>query len=117
MKPDFSSEDLDCDNVLDCLYNLSRLDKEILELLKGGDEYRSKEIAEMIDRDQSTAYRSLEKLVNCGLIYKEKQTIRNGGYFFLYSSRPLKNVKEEALECIDRWYDEMKRAINDMKEV
>lgn len=117
MKPDFSPRDIDCDNVLDCLYDLSRLDKRILDLMEEGDEYRSKDIAEMIEMDQSTAYRSLEKLVNCGLIYKEKQTIRNGGYFYLYSSRPAENIKEEALECLDHWYDEMKSAIDDMKEV
>ena len=111
MKPDFNYDEINCNNVMECLYNLSTLDKKILSILSDREELRSSEIAERINKDQSTAYRSLEKLLNCGLIYKEKQTIRNGGYYFLYSRRPISKIKEEAFECIDRWYEDMKEAV------
>ncbi|MBS3817270.1 MAG: ArsR family transcriptional regulator [Candidatus Thermoplasmatota archaeon] len=114
MLPEFDKEEINCENVIECLYGLSELDKEILSLLSEGEELRSSEIAEKIDKDQSTAYRSLEKLLSCGLIYKEKHTIRNGGYYFLYSRRPLDKVKEESMRCIEDWYEEMKGAVEEL---
>ncbi len=114
MKDLIEREDLGCDIALECLYNLSTLDKRLLETLKDGDEYRSDEIAEILERDQSTAYRSLERLARCGLVYKEKQNIRNGGYFYVYSLRPLDKIKEEALECLEEWYRKMKKAIEEL---
>ena len=117
MKPDFNYDEINCSNVMECLYNLSKLDKKILSILSEGEELRSSEIAERINKDQSTAYRSLEKLLNCGLIYKEKQTIRNGGYYFLYSRRPISKIKEEAFECIDSWYQDMKEAVEEIENL
>ncbi len=117
MLPDFDVEEVDCENVLECLYNLSELDRDILSLLSEGGEYRSSKIAEELDKDQSTAYRSLQKLSKCGLIYKEKKTIRNGGYYFVYSIRAMDKVKEEAKQCIDRWHTEMHEAVEDLEKI
>ncbi len=105
------------ENVLDCLYNISDLEREILSILSDGEELRSSEIAERLDKDQSTAYRSLEKLSDCGLIYKEKQNIRNGGYFFLYSRRPLGKIKEEAKRSVEKWHEEIIDAIEDLESL
>ncbi len=117
MLPEFSEQEIDCDNVLECIYNLSDLDREVLSVLSEDEEYRSSEIAEKIDKDQSTAYRSLEKLLDCGLVYKEKKNIRNGGYYYLYSKRPLENIKEEAKTCVDQWYEEIMEAIQEMDDI
>ncbi len=114
MKPDFSVSDVDCENVLECLFDLSKLDKKVLKILNDGGEFKSKELGEELDRDQSTVYRSLENLVNCGLVYKEKHTIRNGGYYFLYSARPMDKIREEAEECLEQWYTEMKSSIEEL---
>lgn len=111
MKPDFSVSDVDCDNVLECLFDLSELDKKVLKKLNDGGEYRSSELGEKLDRDQSTVYRSLENLVSCGLVYKEKNTIRKGGYYYLYSSRPLDKIRDEAKKCLDEWYSKMSYSI------
>ncbi|MEF8873483.1 MAG: helix-turn-helix domain-containing protein [Candidatus Thermoplasmatota archaeon] len=114
MSPELRPGEIDCDNVMECLYDLTDLDKKILSVLLEQDELTSSEIAEKIDKDQSTAYRSLEKLFECGLLYKEKETIRNGGYYFQYSLRPLDKIKEEALACVESWYEEMKGSIKEM---
>ncbi|MEF8832763.1 MAG: helix-turn-helix domain-containing protein [Candidatus Thermoplasmatota archaeon] len=117
MRADLAVKEVDPENVIECIYDLSELDKEILSLLSGDEELRSSEIAERIDKDQSTAYRSLEKLSECGLIYKEKQNIRNGGYYFLYSKRPLNKIKEEAKESVDQWHEEVVKAIQELESI
>jgi len=117
MIADLGVEEVDPENVIQCIYDLSELDKEILSLLKGDEELRSSEIAERLNKDQSTAYRSLEKLLECGLIYKEKHNIRNGGYYFLYSRRPLDKIKEEARKSVDKWYEEVIEAIKEIESL
>lgn len=116
-KPTFSTEDIQCNTVLECLYSLTDMDNRVLSFLRKGGEYRAKEVAARVDRDQSTAYRSLEKLVECGLAYKEKHNIRNGGYFFLYSARPLDLVKRDALECLEQWYERMRTSIENLEDL
>ncbi len=110
-------DELDPENVIECIYDLTELDKEILSLLSDDKELRSSEIAEKINKDQSTAYRSLEKLSECGLIYKEKHNIRNGGYYFLYSRRPLDKIKEEARKSVEKWYEEVIEAIQEIESL
>ncbi len=117
MKPKFDLDEIGCDSVLGCLYDLSKVDKKVLSFLHEGGEYKAAEVAERIDRDQSTAYRSLERLVECGMVYKEKHNIRNGGYYYLYSARPVDLIKEEALECLDKWYERMKGSIQDIDDL
>ncbi len=114
MITDSGFKEIDAENVIECIYDLSELDKEILALLSRGEELRSSEIAEMINKDQSTAYRSLEKLSECGLIYKEKHNIRNGGYYYLYSRRPLEKIKEEARKSVDKWYEKVVEALQEL---
>lgn len=117
MKPDFSPEKIGCSNVLDCLYDLKDLDKKIISVLKEEGEMRSSELAEEMDKDQSTVYRSLNKMVSCGLIYKEKKKIRKGGYYYVYSTRPIENVREEAMGCIEDWCERMRDAIEELDEI
>ncbi len=114
MKFPTEQDDMDCQEALRCLFSLTELDGIVLETLRDGDEFRSNEMAEIIGKDQSTAYRSLEKLVKCGFAYKERHNIRNGGYYFCYSARPLEMVKEDALEYLEGCYNRFKKAIRDL---
>ncbi len=115
MFTDFTREEINSENVIELVYDLTDLDREILLLLSENEELTSSEIAEEVDKNQSTAYRSLEKLFEYGLIYKEKQTIRNGGYYFQYSLRPIDKIKEETLQYIEKLYDETQKAIKGME--
>ncbi len=38
-----------------------------------------------MDRDKSTTFRSMQKRVAIGLLVKETWTIKDGGYFHVYS--------------------------------
>lgn len=117
MISEIDGDEIKPENVIECIYDLSDLDKKILDILSDGEELKSSEIAERTNKDQSTAYRSLEKLQKCGLIYKEKHNIRNGGYYYLYSKRPLDKIKEEMNENIEKWYKEAKEAVEELDEI
>ncbi len=48
-----------------------------------------------MDRDKSTTFRSLQKLVTIGLVVKETRTIKYGGYFHVYSAVDRETFKKE----------------------
>jgi predicted transcriptional regulator len=47
------------------------------------------------NRDKSTVFRSLQKLVSIGICNKETRTLREGGHYHLYSMIPLSIFKKE----------------------
>jgi predicted transcriptional regulator len=83
------------------LYDLSPLDLDILFTLiannKNNDDkpLTLDEITEEVDRDRSTTFRSLQKLVTLGLCVKETKTIKEGGYFHVYNAVDMETFKME----------------------
>jgi predicted transcriptional regulator len=51
------------------------------------------QILASIDRDKSTAFISSQKLVTLGIRIKETNTIKEDGYFHLYSAIDIKTFK------------------------
>src|SRR5687767_1024785 len=71
------------------LYDLSSLDLDILFMLignKNGEPMTLDEVSKEVDRDRSTTFRSLQKLVSLGLCVKETKTIKDGGYYHVYGA-------------------------------
>lgn len=120
------------------LYDLSPLDLEILFMLIGrnhsknnnnnGDELMTlDEVSKEVDRDKSTTFRSLQKLVSLGLCVKETKTIKEGGYYHVYSAVDMQTFKvetekrvKELQKSLDRllkkFEDDMHKAISSMYE-
>jgi predicted transcriptional regulator len=80
------------------LYDLSPLDLEILFMLiskKNDEPMTLDQISKEADRDRSTTFRSLQKLVGLGLCIKDTKTIKEGGYYHVYSVVDMKTFKKE----------------------
>ena len=80
------------------LYDLSPLDLEILFMLiskKNDEPMTLDQISKEADRDRSTTFRSLQKLVGLGLCIKDTKTIKEGGYYHVYSVVDMKTFKME----------------------
>jgi predicted transcriptional regulator len=80
------------------LYDLSPLDLDILFMLVGntnGEPMTLDEASKEVDRDRSTTFRSLQKLVTLGLCVKETKTIKEGGYYHVYSAVDMQTFKVE----------------------
>jgi predicted transcriptional regulator len=103
-----------CDDVLKCVFDLNNLDIDVYNKLKNFGEMRADELAKKINKDRSTVYRSLKKLTCCNLCLKEAKNIRKGGYYHIYRCNEISEAKKELEECIDKWYKQMK---NTLKEI
>lgn len=78
------------------IYDLTPLDLDILFLLiKDKKAMALEDIIKKIERDKSTVFRSLQKLVLLGICVKETKTMREGGYYHVYSAIDLKTFKME----------------------
>jgi predicted transcriptional regulator len=106
-----SYNNLCCDDVLKCVFDLNNLDTVVYNSLKNYGEMRADELAEKIKKDRSTIYRSLQKLTCCNLCLKETKKITKGGYYHTYKCNKISEAKKELENCIDHWYYQMKNTL------
>lgn len=106
-----------CQELIRCLLGLKDIDmKAYRKLLDHEKGVTADEMGDLLDRERSTAYRSLQRLVGCGLAKKETRTIKEGGYFYIYKAVTPHNVKEIAEECLDDWYEELRDAVDQVED-
>jgi predicted transcriptional regulator len=113
------------------LYDLSPLDLDILFMLisKKNDEkpMTLDEISKETDRDRSTTFRSLQKLVTLGLCTKETKTIKEGGYYHVYgvvdmetfkieTERRVRDLQRSLDRLLIKFEHDMQQAISSMYE-
>jgi predicted transcriptional regulator len=110
------------------LYDLSPLDLDILFMLiskKDHEPMTLDDVSKEADRDRSTTFRSLQKLVSLGLCVKETKTIKDGGYFHVYSvvdmetfkketERKVKDLQKSLDRLLKKFEGEMQTAISSM---
>lgn len=102
---------LTCADVVQCAFDLSDQDVRAYEALNNLGDARTEEIARVLDRDPSVVYRSLQRLVGCGVAIKTKEAMPEGGYFHVYAAVPRRDVKAELRRCVNDWHGQMLRAI------
>jgi predicted transcriptional regulator len=112
------------------LYDLSPLDLDILFMLiskKNEEPMTLDEVSKVTDRDRSTTFRSLQKLVTLGLCMKETKTIKEGGYYHVYSivdmetfkietERRVRDLQRSLDRLLKKFENDMQKAISSMYE-
>lgn len=112
------------------LYDLSPLDLDILFMLiskKNDEPMTLDQISKEADRDRSTTFRSLQKLVTLGLCIKETKTIKEGGYYHVYSvvdmetfkietERRVRDLQRSLDRLLKKFENDMQKAISSMYE-
>ena len=112
------------------LYDLSPLDLDILFMLiskKNEGPMTLEEVSKVTDRDRSTTFRSLQKLVTLGLCIKETKTIKEGGYYHVYSvvdmetfkietERRVRDLQRSLDRLLKKFENDMQKAISSMYE-
>jgi predicted transcriptional regulator len=94
------------------LYDLAPLDMDILIILiKNKKAMTLEELTRLENRDKSTVFRSLQKLVTLGIISKETRTLKEGGYYHVYSSIPIEIFKLETEKKIKELEQSFKRIL------
>ncbi|MGZ0746935.1 helix-turn-helix domain-containing protein [Haloparvum sp. AD34] len=119
--PDSMSEmlrqDMQCEGLLECFHGLKEIDKDIFrQLNESGEPLTVDEIAERVDRERSTAYRAVQRLLNAGFIQKEQVNYEQGGYYHVYRPRDADEIADEMQRTLNDWYAQMGQLIGEFSE-
>lgn len=109
-------EDVDIKYILRCILRLSPTEVEIYYLLqsKVKDPLTVAEIAKEMNKSRSTIERSLIKLVQLGLVARRPVLAKNGGYTYVYYTKPINYVKQKLLQLINAYYEKSRQLIESL---
>jgi predicted transcriptional regulator len=100
-----------CENAIKCFFDLNTQDLHVYrELLEKGPG-TALEIGDRIERDRSTAYRSVSKLVENRLAVKKIRNREGGGIFHVYEAVEPEKVQEMLIDAIEEWYVNVKSVV------
>ncbi len=89
-----------CKDLLTCLYNLKPTDTETLLAVAKTPDTTLDTIAAKVNRDRSSVHRCLAKLLTAGLVTKETQSIKGGGYYHTYTMTEPQKIKKHAQQRV-----------------
>jgi predicted transcriptional regulator len=105
-----------CEGLLECFHGLKQLDKECFQALVAADEPLSiDEIAEAVDRERSTAYRAVQRLLQSGIIQKEQINYEHGGYCHVYTPTDPTEIAGQMQRLLNDWYAKMGQLIREFE--
>ncbi|QLH76660.1 helix-turn-helix domain-containing protein [Halosimplex rubrum] len=118
--PDSMSEqlqqDMVCEGLLECFHGLKQLDRDVFQALVTTDEPLTvDEIAEAVDRERSTAYRAVQRLIQTGFIEKEQINYDQGGYYHVYSPTDPSKITDDMQRMLNDWYAKMGQLIQEFE--
>jgi len=104
--------DMVCEGLLECFHGLKQLDRECFEALVDSSEPLTvDEIAERVDRERSTAYRAVQRLLKTGFIQKEQINYDQGGYYHVYYPTDPTKIADDMQRILNDWYAKMGQLI------
>ncbi len=109
MKISLASIPNTCEDLLHCLYDLKDLDLIVYQTLKKTGPIRADTLAQKLNKERSTVYRSLQHLTSCGICIKATKTLEKGGYYHTYSCKNMSDIKQVLEHQLDEWYKTIKR--------
>ncbi len=114
---EYLKQDMQCEGLLECIHGLKNLDKEIFLLLTEQDEPLTvDDIAEEVERERSTAYRSVQRLVNSGFVQKEQVNYDQGGYYHVFRLTDSEEIADDMQRMLNDWYAKMGQLIGEFRE-
>lgn len=109
--------DLECSTLLECLYDLNTLDRECFRVLsESADPLTVDELAAAVDRERSTVYRSVQRLLKLGLVRKEQVNYDRGGYYHVYRITKPTTIADEMQDQVNDWYAQIGYLIGRFRE-
>jgi predicted transcriptional regulator len=101
-----------CHDLVQCAFSLAEFEVEVYYRLSQSGPLRTDELASKMGKDRSTVYRALQKLMTCGMVYRETKSIERGGYFHVYKAIGKELLRERLDRCVNDWYANMQEVLS-----
>ncbi|WP_089820656.1 helix-turn-helix domain-containing protein [Halogranum amylolyticum] len=110
-------QDMECEGLLECMHGLKELDKRCFQVLtESAEPLTVDEVAEQVGRERSTAYRSVQRLLQTGFIQKEQVNYDQGGYYHVYRPTNPEKIADEMQTMLNEWYAKMGQLIHEFRD-
>lgn len=104
--------DLECESLLDCVHGLKDLDQACFQVVvTNGEPMTVDQIADAVDRERSTTYRSVQRLLEAGLVEKDQINYESGSYYHVYSPADPAAIAADMQRTLNDWYAKMGQLI------
>ncbi|MFP4545835.1 MAG: helix-turn-helix domain-containing protein [Methanomassiliicoccales archaeon] len=107
MLPEKMTGETTCQDLVQCAFNLNQFEISVYRHLLDLGPSRADELAVDMGKDRSTIYRSLQKLMSCGVCHRETRSLEKGGYYHVYIPIGKDKMRERLRQCVEDWYAHM----------
>ena len=114
---EYLQKDLECEGLLECIHGLKELDRQCFQVLvESAEPLTIDEVADRVDRERSTAYRSIQRLLQAGFVQKEQVNYEQGGYYHVYRPTDPDEVADDMQRMLNDWYAKMGQLLQEFRE-
>ncbi|GAA0681498.1 helix-turn-helix domain-containing protein [Natronoarchaeum mannanilyticum] len=109
--------ELQCVDLLVYFYGMNDRDVSAFVLLGEADqELTVDEVAERLGCERSTAYRSISRLLEAGVVVQEQVNYETGGYYHVYRTRESGELADEMRRLLNDWYANVGQLIQEFED-
>jgi predicted transcriptional regulator len=113
---DYLRADMECEGLLECFHGLTDLDRDCFEVIVTDEAPLTiDEIADEVDRERSTVYRSVQRLRQAGFVQKEQVNYDQGGYYHVFSPTDPDVIADDMQQMLNDWYAKMGQLIGEFR--
>ncbi|WP_276300137.1 helix-turn-helix domain-containing protein [Halorussus lipolyticus] len=114
---EYLQKDMECEGLLECIHGLKELDRECFQALVETEEPLTiDEVANRVDRERSTAYRAIQRLLQAGFVQKEQVNYEQGGYYHVYRPTDPDEVADDMQRMLNDWYAKMGQLLQEFRD-
>jgi len=114
---EYLDREMECEGLLECVHGLKQLDRRVFVVLtERAEPLTVDEIAAEVDRERSTAYRSVQRLVDSGFVQREQVNYDHGGYYHVFRPTNPEEVADEMQRMLNDWYAKMGQLIGEFRD-
>jgi predicted transcriptional regulator len=109
-------EDVQCEYLLDCFHGLTELDRSCFEqLVTSADPLTVDDLADRVDRDRTTAYRSVQRLLEAGVVEKRQVSGDGSSYHHVYEPTDPDVIADQMQRELNDYYAKMGQLIHEFR--
>lgn len=98
----FACQDIEFKDLLRCSFELSKTEYNILMfLLKTEKSYTAEKLGGLLHVDRTTVQKSIKKLADKDLVFRQQENLGKGGYTFHYEIKNKQEIKQRMEKIVE----------------
>ncbi|RLI83160.1 TrmB family transcriptional regulator [Archaeoglobales archaeon] len=107
----FEISEPDFEHIVKCVLKLTISELEVYLALIDNPGVGVDELSEIMGKDRSGVYRSLQTLLEKGLVRREYRILKHGGYKYIYNPIDVEILKSILREELEKWFRKLNEVV------